>query len=709
MDFYQIRVRESKEKDLELYPDFVVGRSEDLMVQGGKFYAIWDPEKELWSKDEYDVQRLVDGDLLQEKERLQRETGQPYSVKLMRSFNTNSWSQFRKFMSHISDNSQPLDNKLVFANTEVKKTDYASKKLPYAIGEGDISAWDELMATLYSPAERAKIEWAIGSVISGDSKKIQKFMVFYGPPGTGKSTVLNIIQKLFEGYTTTFDGKALGSSNAQFATEAFRHNPLVAIQHDGNLSRIEDNARLNSIVAHEEMSMNEKYKASYSSQIDAMLFLGSNQPVRISDAKSGIIRRLIDIHPTGIKFGAKHYQALMTQIEFELGAIAHHCLTTYLSMGKNFYDAYRPLEMMLQTDVFFNLIEAHYDVFKGQGYTTLKQAYLLYKEYCAESGIERPLPQYKMREELRNYFETFKDRAEIDGEPVRSLYQGFTADKFKSPKEDKSVFSLVMEEKVSLLDDLLSEYPAQLARDDGMPTKRWANVKTTLSDIDSRKIHYVKVPENHVVIDFDLKDSNGYKALERNLEVASQWPATYAEISRSGSGIHLHYTYDGDVSELARVYAEGIEVKVYLGDAALRRRLSRCNKVPVARISSGLPLRERKDKMLKSKTIQSEQGLRELIKRNLRKEIHPGTKPSVDFIKKILDDAYESGMQYDLTDLRGRIVAFANNSSNQAQAALRTVKEMKWTSKDVGMTKEEAFVADPAVEVADDRLVFFDV
>src|SRR3954469_17223838 len=365
MDFYQILVRETKEKQLELYPDFVVGRSEDLMVQGGKFYAIWDPELGLWSRDEYDVQRLVDEDILREQERLQKETGQRYNAKFMRSFHSNTWSQFRKFMANISDNSNPLDSQLVFANTDVKKTDYASKKLPYAIGEGDISAWDELASTLYSPAERSKIEWAIGSVSSGDSKKIQKFFVFYGPPGTGKSTILNIIQMLFEGYTTAFDGKALGSSNSVFATEVFKHNPLVAIQHDGNLSHIEDNARLNSVIAHEEMSMNEKYKPSYSSRIDAMLFVGSNQPVKISDAKSGIIRRLIDIHPTGVKFGFKHYQALMTQINFEYGAIAHHCLHIYLSMGKNFYDAYRPLEMMLQTDVFFNFIEAHFDIFKS--------------------------------------------------------------------------------------------------------------------------------------------------------------------------------------------------------------------------------------------------------------------------------------------------------------------------------------------------------
>ena len=332
MDFYQILARETKDKQLELYPDFVVRRSEDLMVQGGHFYAIWDPEKNLWSRDEYDVQRLVDAGLAQEKERLQRETGQKYTVKFMRSYHSNSWVQFRKFMAHISDNSKPLDSRLTFANADIKKQDYVSKKLPYAIGEGDISAWEELMSTLYSPDERAKVEWAIGSIIAGDSKKIQKFVVFYGPPGTGKSTVLNIIAMLFEGYCTSFDGKALGSSNSAFATEVFKHNPLVAIQHDGDLSRIEENARLNSIIAHEQMTMNEKYKPAYSSRIDAMLFVGSNQPVKISDAKSGIIRRLIDVHPTGIKFGAKHYQALLTQIGFELGAIAHHCLEVYLSM-----------------------------------------------------------------------------------------------------------------------------------------------------------------------------------------------------------------------------------------------------------------------------------------------------------------------------------------------------------------------------------------
>lgn len=701
MDFYQILTKETKDKGFELHPDFVVGRSKDLMVQGRSFYAIWDEEAGLWSRDEYDVQRLVDEALSKEADRLHADTGIRYNVKSLRSFNNQAWTQFKKFTQQISDNSRPLDSKIIFANSEVKKTDYASKRLPYALEPGDISAWDELMGTLYSVEERAKIEWAIGSVIAGDSKKIQKFLVLYGPAGSGKSTVLNIIERLFEGYTTTFDGKALGSSSGTFATEAFKNNPLVAIQHDGDLSKLDDNTRFNSIVAHEQMTMNEKYKPSYTSRAQAFLFIGTNQPVKITDAKSGIIRRLIDVHPTGVRIPIRHYNALMSQIEFELGAIAYHCLQIYLSMGKNYYNNYRPVEMMFQTDVFFNFIEAYFDVFKGQDAISLKQAYKLYLEYCSENGIDRPLPQYKMREELRNYFDEFKERGVINGDHVRSVYSGFSADKFKEPKGEKEAFSLVLEDEKSLLDNDYAEQPAQYANDLGAPYRPWNKVQTHLLDIDTHKLHYVKPPEKHIVIDFDLKEINGHSALERNLEAASSWPATYAELSKSGDGVHLHYIFEGDVSQLAPSYADGIEVKSFNGDAALRRRLSRCNSVPIATINSGLPLKK-KEKVLKEKTIKTEKGLRALIERNLKKEIHPGTKPSIDFIAHILEEAYNDGITYDVMDMRPRLLAFANNSTNRAQECLKVVQTMKFQSSD-------QIDSDVQAEVDDDRLVFYDV
>lgn len=714
MDFYTIGTRTlekgPRKGKTEIYPDFKVGRSKDLMVRGRSFYAIWDEEAGLWSTDEYDIQRLMDEELEAEAVKLTSELDEKPTIKTLASFNTNSWSQFRKFMQNISDNSHQLDEKMVFADTKVKKTDYVSKRLPYSLKAGDHSAWDEMIGTLYDEEEKAKIEWAIGAVASGDAKRIQKFLVLYGPAGTGKSTVLNIIQKLFEGYSTTFEAKALGMSSGAFATEVFKNNPLVAIQHDGDLSRIEDNTRLNSIISHEEMTMNEKYKPSYTARVNAFLFMGTNMPVKISDAKSGIIRRLIDVHPSGRKLAPNKYQALLQKIDFELGAIAHHCLERYREMGKNYYSAYRPVEMMLQTDVFFNFIEANYDVFKSQDHTYLKQAYALYKEFCDDTGIEKVLPQYKVREELRNYFENFKERGEIDGQSVRSYYSGFTADKFKTPvlNSEIHVFKLILDESTSLLDEMFADQPAQYAGRNDIPKMKWANVTTTLKDIKSSDLHFVKVPKNHIVIDFDLKGDDGEKSLERNLEAASVWPSTYAELSKSGKGVHLHYHYTGtELDALDSQYDEGIEVKVYSCDSSLRRRLSRCNSIPVAPISSGLPLKEKK--MLSNNTIQSEKGLRELIERNLRKEIHPGTKPSIDFIKKIFDDVYKDGVIYDLTDMRPRILAFANNSSNQALACLKVVQTMKFKSEEQG-PKTAGLEDQKVVENANDsKIVFFDV
>jgi hypothetical protein len=695
MDFYRVGEKETK-GGIEIFPDFTVGRSKDLMVRARSFYAVWDDEAGLWSTDEYDVQRLVDAELEQYASEA-RARGTACHVRSLGSFNAGMWSQFRKYLQQVSDNAKQLDASLTFANTPVKKTDYVSRRLPYDLAPGDYSAWDELVGTLYSVEERAKIEWAIGSIVDGSSKRIQKFLVLYGPAGTGKSTILNIVQKLFEGYVTTFEAKALGSNNGSFATEAFRDNPLVAIQHDGDLSKIEDNTRLNSIVAHEDMTINEKYKPGYTARVNAFLFMGTNQPVKISDAKSGIIRRLIDVHPTGVKIPNNHYNTLMARIDFELGAIAHHCLDVFRTMGRNYYNTYRPVEMMFQTDIFFNFVEAHYDIFKSQAYMTLKQAYALYKEFCNDTGIERPLPQYKVREELRNYFDKFQDRHVVGDDILRSVYIGFNANHFKAPAEEDQAFSLVIDETESLLDEVLASQPAQYANPDGNPIKKWHNVDTTLASLDTRKLHFVKVPETHIVIDFDLKDEDGRKSLERNLAAASSWPATYAELSKSGAGVHLHYNYTGS-GELASNYSDGIEVKVFRGNASLRRMLSRCNAVPIADINTGLPLKEKK--VLQASTMGSEKGLRELIARNLKKEIHPGTKPSVDFIKKVLDDAYQSGMPYDVTDLRSRIIAFANNSTHQPFLCLKTVQQMKFKS-DV--------TAEQVSNGVDDRLVIFDV
>lgn len=442
---------------------------------------------------------------------------------------------------------------------------------------------------MYEPEELDKIEWAIGAVVSGDSKKIQKFLVFYGAAGTGKSTILNVIQQLFEGYYSVFDAKALGSSSNSFALEAFKSNPLVAIQHDGDLSRIEDNTRLNSLVSHELMTVNEKFKSTYSNRFKCFLFMGTNKPVKITDGKSGLIRRLIDVTPSGNKLEPNEYKRLIKQVDFELGAIAWHCKEVYLK-NPGAYDKYIPTSMMGASNDFYNFVVDAYHIFKKEDGTTLKAAWEMYKNYCDDAKVQYPLSQRAFKEELKNYFRDYNDRFNLDdGTRARSYYSGFKTDIFetdtkqevkKEKKKDNS-YLIDFKEQESIFDIECKDCLAQYASSKETPTKKWDNVKTTLASINTSRTHYVKIPENHIVIDFDIKDENGVKSFEKNLEAASKWPATYSELSKSGNGIHLHYIYKGDVTKLSRVYADSIEIKVFTGKSSLRRKLSKCNNLPI--------------------------------------------------------------------------------------------------------------------------------
>ena len=722
--------RIEKDESMKVRPDFVVTRSKDLMIRGKSFYAIWDEGTGLWSTDEYDVQRLVDEETAGYKKSRESSYDHPVNISRMGSFSSNLWKEFRQYVNSLSDSYTQLDEIIAFANTEVKKSDYVSRRLNYPLVSGDISAYDEIIGTLYSPEERAKIEWAIGAIISGDAKNLQKFLVLYGKGGTGKSTILNIVQKLFDGYYTTFEAKSLTSNGNSFATEVFKSNPLIAIQHDGDLSKIEDNTKLNSIVSHEEMVINEKNKPLYTARINAFLFMGTNKPVKITDGKSGIIRRLIDVKPTGDLIAPERYRVLYSQVDFELGAIAQYCLDVYRKMGKDYYASYRPVDMMMQTDVFFNFIEDSYDVFKEQDGVSLNQAYEMYKQFAEHSLIEYKLAKFKFREELKNYFTSFEERAVVDGQRLRSWYSGFDLSGYAVKEDPKAMASLTMDETSSIFDEMCKDSPAQYAGSNETPSKFWDDsirtmtdpkdgvrkdmsppknliVDSVLSDLDTNKLHYVKPPVNHIVIDFDLTDDEGNKSAELNIEAASKWPPTYAEYSKGGGGVHLHYIYDGDPTELSRVYGDGIEIKVFNGNSSLRRRLSKCNNLPVSHIASGLPLKEKK--VISNETMKSEKSLRTMIVRNLRKEFHPGTKPSIDFIAKILDDAYKAGMVYDISDMRTAIIAFANGSSNQALYCLKVAATLKYKSE---KTSEDVQSEEPKSEVqtlADDRLVIFDV
>ena len=710
LDFLMISTRSKSKGTIEIYPKFIIKKSSDLMIRGGDFYAIWIEELGLWSTDEQDALQLIDRELTKYYEENKRNFDAHVKVLYMWDAESGMIDAWHKYcQKQMRDSFNMLDETLIYSNTETKKTDYASKRLSYPLERGDVSAWDKLIGTLYTPEERHKIEWAIGSIVHGDSKIIQKFMVLYGSAGTGKSTILNIIQKLFEGYYSVFDAKALGSTSNSFALESFKTNPLVAIQHDGDLSKIEDNTRLNSLVSHELMTVNEKFKTAYSNRFKAFLFMGTNKPVKITDGKSGLIRRLIDVSPSGNKLNPKEYKIIMEQIDFELGAIAQHCKDVYMS-NPGAYDDYIPVSMMGASNDFYNFVLDSYFIFKKEDGVTLKQAWEMYKTYCEESRVAYPFAKRAFKEELKNYFREYKERFRGEDDiRVRSYYSGFRTEKFDDEEKEEIDRTLKVFDDItpidfgdydSVFDKVCADCPAQYATVKETPSKKWDEVNTKLSGIDTDRLHYVKIPENHIVIDFDIPDENGNKCFELNLKEASKWPPTYAELSKSGNGIHLHYIYTGgDVNQLSRVYSDHIEIKVYTGKSSLRRKLSKCNNLPIANISSGLPLKGDNKKMINFDSVKSEKGLRALIKKNLNKEIHPATKPSIDFIHKLLEDAYYSDLKYDVSDMRNAVLAFATTSTNQAEYCIKLVNKMQFKSED------------PSEGYTDDnqQLVFYDV
>ena len=724
MDFFEIKVKTLKNGTLEIYPDFKTGRPKDILFKGHSFYAIWDEENGKWSTDILDVQRIVDREIYKKRDTITVES--PVSLKTLNNFSSGMWTEFITYCNKMPDSKPVLNQKIFFASDDPQRDDYSSFKLDYSLEEGPIDNYLELMSILYDDKEREKFEWAIGSIITGESKGIQKFEVFYGDPGCGKGTVLTIINRLFscrkinepsdeyKGYTSSINIGSLTSKSDSFSTEQFENAPIVGIQWDGDLSNIEDNTTLNSIVSHEKILINPKFKSKFEMKINTFLFMSSNKPVKITDSRSGIIRRLIDIRPTGNKVSGKRYNELMNNVEFEIGAIAQHCVDVYKTLGKYYYDNYIPLDMMLRTDYFFNFVEDNFNIFAEQKFVTLKQAYELYIQFCNESALQHRMPKFKFRDELKNYFEDFKDQAIIEGNHVRNCYFGFKTEKFmlaahevKQIEEGKSK-ALVFDKTESLFDkefaDCLAQYAVNRDTHKEIPKFKWENVVSKLKNIDTTKVHFVKLPEDIIFIDFDLKDENGKKSKEKNLEAASKFPPTYGEFSKGGEGVHLVYRYSGDVSKLSALYSEGIEVKTAVGNSSMRRRLSYCNDIPIRTISSGLPLKEEKKAMITEKAIKTENNLRKMIIRCLKKEFGSTTQ-NINFIYDILNECYESGMSYDVSDMYYDIYNFAINSTNQSYNCCKKVDEMKFKSEESEYKELEAPITFYDVEVFPNLLV----
>lgn len=725
-DFLKVKKEFSPKAQRWIYtPAFEIKRyMKDLFVRSKDFYAMYDYATGMWIKNESLAIEMIDD---QVREYVLKEVGEQIMndpdhcpiIKRIADTDNRLIDKWHKFVQKdIRDSYQKLNQKVKFSNSEIKREDYATYKLPYPIKEGPTPYYDKLVNTLYLPEEKKKFEYLAGALIAGEQSKIQKFFVFYGEPGSGKSTIIDIIVDTILGgddapYAKHFTAVLLVNKD-QFGTEFLADDPILAFDDEAKLDRVETCSTINTIVSHETVRVNPKFGRTFPTKPNCFLVCGSNDVVQLSP-NSGFNRRLIDIRPTGEKLPAKEYDECKNQLKFERGAIAAHCLSVYKSCGKNYYNHYQPEDMLTSVSPFHNFVKDNY--FELRDGTTLINAYNLYKSYAVDCNFKTIATRYRFADDLKLYFDYCGDKEE-NGKIIHNWYEGFKDEKIGLkkfvPETEESMKSeskngwLEFNCTESLFDKLYSDCPAQYAKEDGSPVTYWDNVTTTLKDLDTHKTHYILTPGDVVTMDFDLKDANGNKSLELNLKAANEFPPTYAELSKSGVGIHLEYKWTGgNPDDLSRVYGDNIEVKVSKGKSALRRRLTKCNDLPIAELSSGLPLREGGKGLVDQYAFKNEATLKSQIVNALSGNYKNlvSHKTTIDFIDHLLKEARQSGIDYDVSELYPYVDEYAEASTHQSEYCKNLVRNMFFKSKNAD--EEKPNIETPEFKEA--PIVFFDI
>lgn len=725
-DFINIKYRNKKryskdESDMTVYPTFNYSNIRDAVIIGGEVAYWWNGDEwvDTSDRDHKDPSTFYDGpDLISYMKMLVLE--KVHDLEEQFPDRTIGYSdpndseskvvdRFDKYCRQVATYKPIFDMHVMFKNDTVDREDFSTRRLPFQPADEPTPAFDEILDTLYEPIEQDKILWFLGNVLSSETMKIQKFLYFYGGGGSGKGTILNIYRDILEGYANTINlGNITGGND--FGTGNLLQTPML-IDSDADLRHIQNDTDLLKITSHEPIYINAKYMIPYEMAFNGIIVAASNQEYQVRDVNAGINRRAVVVRPSGGHIEGSRYNQLMSQVKFEFAGIAYRAMKRYKDLGRYAYDSYIDTEMLQRTNLMFNFVRTNWMAFyKG---TTLKKASEMYKQFLEDNNLNTTGYKQVIRRAFDSYFETFSDEKRIDGVKVYNVFEGFKWDVVfpdEMPEDVKKIkdstwLSDMHTGGESKLDELEQNCVAQYANDNGTPKTSWDKVTTTLHDIDTTKIHYVQIPENHIVIDFDLQNDDGEKDLEANIAAASKFPPTYAETSKSKKGLHLHYIYDGDPSELESKYADHIEIKVFKGKTALRRKLTLHNDLDVAHISSGLPLRKENNMYQDvDHIVKNEKQLRSMIEKNLRKEYHDSTAPSIDFIDKLLKEAQEQGVEYDMRDLRNAVMSFAMQSTHQAQKCVKLVNKMKFTNTndDLEPVAKQEFYDDK-------QLVFFDI
>lgn len=659
--------------------------NKDAVSKGGKLNAYWNGER--WVSVEIDDKQLmIDIDKQMYEYRQEKYPHNDRALLNSVSLIPSVSKEYDRFFKNYKGNSHLKFNQHIFFKSDKPvREDYSTTQLAYDPVPGDTPTFDKIMGKWYSDADIEILLWFIGATLTNNIANVQKFIFIYGSGGSGKGSFLKIVEQIFGDYAQTISLKKM-ASNSQFANSEVKEIPVL-IDPETDLSRIDNKENFLALTAHEELWVEKKGKDAYPVTFSGLLITASNKPYDMGNVKSGLGRRLVAVYPTGEKFATDEYYNLMDQVKFETAYIAQRAIDVFNSMGIEYINGLQEdYRMRMETDDMFNFIRENVRFGQLKDVATLKSASEAYRAYLESNDWSTKNYKNRIKAELKDYYQEYYEEKTIDGRRLYNVYIGLKMDKIfpedygdnqrvqkkQTPNPYSSDYNIFAE----------SDFIAQYAKEDGTPKGRWKNAHTPIKELDQSKLHFVQLPSNRIRIDFD------FDTLEENIEAAKSYPPTYGEISKSGKGIHLHYIYDGDTSLLDTQKHDNIEVKVSKGDSSVRRKFTKSNGKELAHISGGLPLKEEKkvDAGLKD-FIATENTMRKEIIKSLKKEHHGATKPEIDFIYKILTDAKDQGITYDLRDMQQDVLMFALSSTHQSDAAIKVYQKMPFSTT-MGVTNE---------------------
>lgn len=688
----------NRAEQYKLEIDFSLDGLDDVIRKGGDILAFWNEYTESWDPKEKIYAYAKDYLTNMVKEESDKHPDQMIVLINPMLVSSGSSIALDRFVKAIPESTILLNQKIIWKGDPVGKYDYSTKQMPYALVNAACPNYDELMHILYAPEDRTMLEWLAGAALANEGGNIEKFVYLEGDPGSGKSTFLNILFMVAGPYAANIRAEELVSKSDAFGTGQLKDAPLIAIQHDGDLSKVEQNVVLNNIVSHEPVKINDKYEKAYYMKLNTLLFVASNEPLRLTSSNSGLLRRCLDPIPTGKLISREKYDTLMAGVKKERGAIANRFISVYRELGPVAYGPYKSSRLVKNGNQLGYWVQRERDTeWNKRNECLLSEEYAMYTESCARSNVKTPMSKAFFERQLCFFWNESVEELSMNGvkdvrymgyswhtrkftKPIYSLYKEPYDDDMAASPSDWLSFESASDASFAML---CLDCPAQYTGESGYPRVKWDNCETKLRGICSSELHYVKLPENHIVIDLDIRDDSGNKSAELNLAKARELglPPTYGEFSKSGNGVHLHYIYDGDPTTLARIIDDNVEVKVFSGNASLRRKFSRGNNLPIATISSGLPKRGKPPEG-DNYTITSNQHLKQFIRKGLKGQ-YGAHIVTVKFIDTVVRRTYEERkISYDITPLADELREYGDRSTNHAAECAEIIKNLPYKSMD---------------------------